>query len=242
MAAVLEALEACRATAEDLGAARVLAVATSATRDVDDPGAFLDAAEEVLGVRPRTISGLEEARASYRGVLAGTGFAPPLTVVDVGGGSTEIVSGGGPEPERVLSIDLGSVRLTDRLLRPLPADPDRLAAARAMAREHFAASGPAEGTVVAVGGTAATVSRLVEGDPRATIGLDDVEAVIARLAPRDVGGIAALGVPEGRADVILGGAIVLAAALAALEVDEFVVSRHDLLDGFAAALAGGQDS
>ena len=98
--AIARTLSALRSYAEDiaaLGADRVRMVATSAARDAANRDDFLDAAREVLGVRPEVISGDEEARLAFRGTTSGlpadVGNGPPYLVVDIGGGSTELVLG-----------------------------------------------------------------------------------------------------------------------------------------------------
>lgn len=111
------------AAAREAGAARLRFVATSATRDADDRADFLAAVERILGVTPETVTGDEEARLSFRGAVSAVDSARPVLVVDLGGGSTELVLGGA-EPEQAHSMDVGSVRLTER---------HRRAAARATA-------------------------------------------------------------------------------------------------------------
>jgi exopolyphosphatase / guanosine-5'-triphosphate,3'-diphosphate pyrophosphatase len=218
------------------------AVATSATRDVTDGGAFLDAAERILGRRPEVIEGDEEARLSFLGSLRGGHGAPPYLVIDLGGGSTEFVYGVA-QPEHSRSVDMGSVRLTERVLTERPAT-DLLRMARKEADHAFAALEfpGAIGTGVGVGGTFTTLvtldrrlpyAEIVEGE---TLTRDQIGALIDRLARVTVAETAAFtGVDPARAPVILGGAIVAERAMAAVGLDEVVASDYDLLDGIALA-------
>ncbi len=240
LTATLQALARYRDLAGAHRVERIRAVATSASRDVADPSEFLDQAEAVLGVRPEIIGGDVEAASSYRGATAGSPVPPPATVLDVGGGSTEIVHGHA-EPTWCRSIDIGSVRLTDRLLQDLPAGAGRVTAARAMAAEAFSVVRTPPGNAVGVGGTITTLAAMARPDlPVAgrPLEAETIAATIERLAHLSVDRIEAIaGVPAGRAPVILGGAIVVEAAMAAIDASTLVVSTRDLLDGIALDLA-----
>jgi exopolyphosphatase/guanosine-5'-triphosphate,3'-diphosphate pyrophosphatase len=226
------------------GIDRVRAVATSATRDVTDGEAFLDAAEGVLGVRPEVISGEEEAALSYRGALRGGPGESPIVAIDVGGGSTEFVYGT-DEPKHATSIDIGSVRLTERTLPDRPASGEQVAAARAEADRMLSEvelPGPVT-TAIGVGGTFTTLATLSRDLPyRASVqgevmSRDEVSLLVERLAGLTIEGTAALdGIDPARAPVILGGAIVVERAMAAAGLDQVVVSEHDLLDGIARSM------
>jgi exopolyphosphatase/guanosine-5'-triphosphate,3'-diphosphate pyrophosphatase len=240
----LDTLGQYREALDRRGVDRVRAVATSATRDVIDGKAFLDAAERVLGVRPEVISGEEEAALSYRGALRGGADEPPIVAIDVGGGSTEFVYGT-ERPESATSIDIGSVRLTERTLPDRPASPEQVAAARAEADQMLSEvelPGPVT-TAIGVGGTFTTLATLSRGLPyRASVqgevlSRDEVSLLVERLAGLTIEGTAALdGIDPARAPVILGGAIVVERAMAAAGLDQVVVSEHDLLDGIALSM------
>ncbi len=226
------------------GATEVRAVATSATRDVRDGDAFLDAAERMLGVRPEVISGEEEARLSFQGSLRGEVGEPPILAIDVGGGSTEFIYGS-EAPEYLISADMGSVRLTERSLPDRPAF-DHLPLARKEAGRAFEDVQPPGpiGTAVGVGGTFTTLATLSRRLPYRTsvqgevLSRADVEVLVHRLATLTIAETAALvGIDPERAPVILGGAIVVDRAIAAVGIDELVVSEHDLLDGIALSLS-----
>ncbi|ETZ34010.1 ppx/GppA phosphatase family protein [Mycobacterium intracellulare MIN_052511_1280] len=242
------------------GVERVRMVATSAARDVANRDDFFAMTADVLGaVLPgavaEVISGAEEAELSFRGAVGELdGGAGPFVVVDLGGGSTEIVVGG----EAVVasySADIGCVRLTERCLHSDPPTPAEVAAARQVVRERLeVALGvvPVEGarTWVGLAGTMTTLSALAHDLPAydsAAIHLSrvagaDLLAVCERLIGMTRAERAALPpMHEGRADVIGGGAIVveeLARELRARAgIEELTVSEHDILDGIVLSIA-----
>ena len=240
----LDTLAEYREAIDRHGATAIRAVATSATRDVVDGEAFLDAAESALGVRPEVISGEAEAVLSFAGGTRGVVESPPALVIDVGGGSTEFVYGS-DSPEYATSINMGSVRITERTLPDRPASPQQVAAARVEADRELSTvdlPGPV-GTSVGVGGTFTTLATLNRGLPYNTsvegerLTFADVGLLIDRLAALTIEGTAALeGIDPARAPVILGGAIVVERAMAAAGLDEVLVTEHDLLDGIAMSL------
>lgn len=233
--------------------------ATSAVRDASDRDRFLDAVADRVGLRVDVISGIEEAALGFAGATGAVPTRDPCLVIDVGGGSTELVVGRGGEVLASVSTQLGCVRLTERDLHHDPADPAELGAATrtadavltagiAVLADGLAPHGLSVAdvrTVVAVAGTATTLAAL-------HLGLDDYEesrihgtsvdagaldAITARLAGMSVAQRAALGpVQPGRAEVLHGGAIVLSRALRLLGRPELVVSEADSLDALAARL------
>lgn len=241
------------------GVERVRMVATSAARDVANRDDFFAMTADVLGaVLPgavaEVISGAEEAELSFRGAVGELdGGAGPFVVVDLGGGSTEIVVGG----EAVVasySADIGCVRLTERCLHSDPPTPAEVATARQVVRERLeVALGvvPVEGarTWVGLAGTMTTLSALAHDLPAydsAAIHLSrvagaDLLAVCERLIGMTRAERAALPpMHAGRADVIGGGAIVveeLARELRARAgIEELTVSEHDILDGIVLSI------
>ncbi|MGD1252765.1 exopolyphosphatase [Mycobacterium seoulense] len=243
------------------GVERMRMVATSAARDVANRDVFFAMTADVLGAAEpgavaEVITGAEEASLSFRGAVSELDSAAgPFVVVDLGGGSTEIVVGG----ESVVasySADIGCVRLTERCLHSDPPTPDEVAAARAVVRERLeVALGavPVEGarTWVGLAGTMTTLSALAHNMTAydsAAIHLSrvpggDLLAVCERLIGMTRSERAALPpMHEGRADVIGGGAIVveeLARELRARAgIDELTVSEHDILDGIVFSIAG----
>jgi exopolyphosphatase / guanosine-5'-triphosphate,3'-diphosphate pyrophosphatase len=242
------------------GVERVRMVATSAARDVTNRDDFFAMTAEVLGAAvPRAmaevITGEEEAALSFRGAVGELdGAAAPFVVVDLGGGSTEIVLGG----DRVVasySADIGCVRLTERCLHSDPPTPEEVEAARRVVRERLElalGAVPVEGarSWVGLAGTMTTLSALAHNmttyDSAAIhlsrVADSDLLAVCERLIGMTRSQRAALGpMHEGRADVIGGGAIVveeLARELRARAgIDELIVSEHDILDGIVLSIA-----
>lgn len=228
---------------DELGVVRRRAVATSATRDAADGVAFVDRAEDALGVRPVIIDGRQEAELSFRGATMRSRDFASAVVIDIGGGSTEFVYGSG-SAEYAISVDLGSVRLTDRELPTRPASTIQIGAARDAAHRAFAdvqLPGSPE-CAIGVAGTftslAAITLDLPEYDRESVDGsilrMQDLVSLIDDLAAKSVEETAAIpSLDPKRAPVILGGAVVAEAALSSVGIDSVVVSEHDLLDGLA---------
>jgi exopolyphosphatase / guanosine-5'-triphosphate,3'-diphosphate pyrophosphatase len=228
---------------EALGAERALAVATSAIRDADNGEAFLGEVEWSYGFKTRLLSGEDEAQLTLRGVASGRELNAHALVIDVGGGSTELVAG---SPERVavqISTDLGSVRLTERYLRGDPPGEGELSVCAAAIRSLLGERVPDEArtSVEAAIGVAGTITSLAALD----LGLaervdghrlthDAVHAQLTRLAAiplaerRQV-----LGLEPERAPVIVAGAMILRETMRYFGLDEVEVSERDLLDGAA---------
>lgn len=241
---------------------RVRMVATSATRDAANRDLFFAMTADVLGaVIPgsvaEVITGDEEAALSFRGAVGELdGAGAPFVVVDLGGGSTEIVLGkAADEIVAGYSADIGCVRLTERCLHSDPPSPEEVAAARAVVRERLDVAlrtVPVAGarTWVGLAGTMTTLSALAHGLTRydaalihlSRVPLDELVEVCDRLIGMTRAERAALGpMHEGRVDVIGGGAIVvqeLARELSSrAEISELVVSEHDILDGIVLSIA-----
>jgi exopolyphosphatase/guanosine-5'-triphosphate,3'-diphosphate pyrophosphatase len=223
-----------RREAEALGAERMLLVATSAVRDAENGEAFLGEIEWSYGFTTRLLSGDEEAELTLRGV----GELPPGAVVmDVGGGSTEFVGEG-----LRISLDVGSVRLTEKFLHGDPPSAEEVERAAAYVRELLPTVEISH--LVAVAGTVTTLAALELGhyDREQVEGYrlsrESVEALVDRLAALPVAERRELpGIEPERAPVIVGGAIVVREALRHFGLDELQVSEHDILDGAALAAA-----
>jgi exopolyphosphatase / guanosine-5'-triphosphate,3'-diphosphate pyrophosphatase len=236
VARVRNVLSDYRRTAESLHAERTLLVATSAVRDAENGEAFLGELEWSYGFATRLLSGEEEAQLTHRGV----GVTDPGTlIVDVGGGSTELVL-----DDVHVSLDVGSVRHTERFLHSDPPRKDELAACAAAVRAALPELEPT--TAIGVSGTITTLAALdlglVEYDREQVHGhrltLAGARAQLERLAALPLAlrrELPALE-PE-RAPVIVAGAIVLVEALAAYGLDAVTASERDLLDGAALAAA-----
>ncbi len=236
VARVRNCLTEYRREAERLGAERTLLVATSAVRDAENGEAFLGEIEWSYGFATRLLSGDEEADLMLRGVGA---IAPGTLVLDIGGGSTELVT-----LDSRVSLDVGSVRLTERFLHSDPPTRDELEASAEQVRALL----PQLDANSAIG-VAGTITSLAALD----LGLDEydrkrvhghelsragVERQLERLAAlplserREVPALE----PE-RAPVIVAGAVIAREVLAAYGLDALRVSEHDILDGVALAAA-----
>lgn len=249
---------------EDLDATRVRFVATSATRDARNRDEFVSGVVSALGVQPEVVSGDEEAALSFRGAtgqVAGAHPAPFL-VVDLGGGSTELVLGD-RVPEAVASMDVGCVRMTERHLRADPPTPGEVEAARADVRAALDQAGRVvpmgrASTLVGLAGSITTVTAHALGLDRyepgringAVLPVADVLAACEDLIRRDRDERAALGfMHPGRVDVIAAGAVVWSEVIARVRdevagaggrLEHVVTSEHDILDGIAWSLVEGR--
>ncbi|GAA3533621.1 hydrolase [Aeromicrobium flavum] len=246
--AMRRTLDACREYAGIIAAMGVDVVsfaATSAVRDADNATEFSDAVEAVLGVRPRVLTGEEEARASFEGATGDV--ADVLTaVIDLGGGSTEVVQGLGT-PSFSHSFDLGSVRMTERFLLTDPPSVGEVTACMAHLDAVIApvlAGLPPTEEIVGVAGTITTIAAHSLALPSydserihlARLRIDDLRAACGSLMQMPVADRRALPyMHPGRADVIAGGALILDRVLEHLPraTDEIVVSEQDILDGIA---------
>jgi exopolyphosphatase/guanosine-5'-triphosphate,3'-diphosphate pyrophosphatase len=257
-----EALNRTRAALGDYAAlctahsvARVRMVATSAARDASNRDVFFAMTTDVLGVSAEVITGTEEAKLSFRGAVNELDSAEaPFVVVDLGGGSTEIVLG----ESRVtasFSADIGCVRVTERCLHTDPPTAAEVTAAREMVRERLGEALRAvpvqrARTWVGVAGTMTTLAALSHDlrtyDSAAIhlsrVGIDRLLEVCDGLIGMTRAQRAALGpMHEGRADVIGAGAIVVEELAFALReragIKELTVSEHDILDGIALSIA-----
>ena len=240
------------AAIERLGATRVRAAATSASRDARNRDDFFDPATEALGgVRPELLTGDEEAAMSFLGATSGLREPAPYLVVDVGGGSTEFVVGT-DKPEGLISIDIGCVRLTEQFLHGDPPEPEELSNAVSVVRDYLAdvdrdVPGIAGAkTLVGLAGTVTTLAAIELG-----LAQYDAEAIhhfrLTRQAAEDVFRTLATepiaqrrhnpGLDPGRVDIIVGGAIIVVAILRHFGFPEMLVSEADILDGLARSLA-----
>jgi exopolyphosphatase/guanosine-5'-triphosphate,3'-diphosphate pyrophosphatase len=233
------------------GAERVRFVATSATRDVPNRDEFAAGVRDRFGVEPEVVSGDTEAELSFTGAtreLADGDLDRPFLVVDIGGGSTELVLGDpGAAPRAARSVDVGSVRMTERHLADDPPTATQVAAARADVEAAVRRAGETvplgeARTLVGLAGSVTTVAAMALDLPayqperihHAHVPADDVRRVAQRLLTMTHDQRAALPfLHPGRVDVIGAGALILAVVLDHVPVDEVVVSEHDILDGIA---------
>ncbi|GAA0796030.1 hydrolase [Spirilliplanes yamanashiensis] len=246
------ALRSYAAAIEELGATKVRMCATSASRDASNAADFRAMVRGILGVDPEVISGDEEARLSFAGAVRGLTAAAPYLVVDIGGGSTEFVTGT-DSVAAALSVDVGCVRMTERHLHGDPPTAAEVAAAEAditaaVDRALAAVDGRAAATLVGLAGSVTTVAALAQGLPgydpvrihHARISYADVARVTAELLAAPVADRLALPVMHpGRADVIGAGALVLRVVMERSGHDAVVASEHDILDGIAYSMIDG---
>jgi exopolyphosphatase / guanosine-5'-triphosphate,3'-diphosphate pyrophosphatase len=244
IARVRNALSEYRRRVEQLGAERTLAVATSAVRDAENGEAFLGEIEWSYGFSTQLLSGDEEALLTLRGVTAGRELGPRTLLLDVGGGSTELVVGGPEGVDSHASLDVGCVRLTERFLRSDPPTRDELDACAAHVREvlpELAVAG-----AVGVAGTVTTLAALdlglAEYDPERIHGHRIPAAALGRQLER----LASLpleerrrvpGLEPERAPVIVAGAVIVRETMRRYGLEELEASERDLLHGTALSAA-----
>jgi exopolyphosphatase/guanosine-5'-triphosphate,3'-diphosphate pyrophosphatase len=238
-------------------------VATSATRDAANAADFVSGVKEIIGAEPDVLRGDQEAQLSFLGATAelAAGRAgqpaavPPFLVTDIGGGSTEFVTGAGPDgPVAAVSMNVGCVRMTERHLRDDPPSPAQIAAATADIDAALAEAAqrvpvPSVRTLIGLAGSVTTVAGIALGldhyDParihHSVISAADVHGVTTQLLGQTHAERARIGVMHpGRVDVIGGGALVLDRIMTVFGFGEVLVSEHDILDGIAWSLASGR--
>lgn len=251
IARVRNCLAEYRHALESLGAERTLAVATSAVRDAENGEAFLGEIEWSYGFATRLLSGEDEARLTLRGVAAGRRLEPGTLVVDVGGGSTELLVAGADGVARSVSLQLGCVRATERFLDSDPPAPHELAACARSVRSLLGERVPDElrervSGAIGVAGTVTTLAALdlgLAGHDAARIhghrlSARAVERELERLAALPLGERRAVpGLEPARASVIVAGVLVVREILAHFGLDAIEASERDLLHGAALVAA-----
>jgi exopolyphosphatase/guanosine-5'-triphosphate,3'-diphosphate pyrophosphatase len=237
--------------ASEAGHAR--AVLTSAVRDADNGRAFVAEVRDRFGLLARELSGDEEARLTYLGATSRRRRDEPTLVIDIGGGSTELVVGEGDALRFHVSTQAGVVRQTERHLRADPPAADELRALTDDVRATFAEAVDDDATrlphgAIAVAGTATSLAAIelaldpydparVEGH---VLSLPACEALRDRLAAMPLQARRSIpGLHPDRAPVIVAGAVLLVEALRRFGLDAVEVSEHDLLYGAALAAARG---
>ncbi|HLF41465.1 MAG TPA: Ppx/GppA phosphatase family protein [Acidimicrobiia bacterium] len=242
------ALSRFRLIADSFGA-EIHAVATSAVREAENRREFLDAALAGAGVRVHVISGVEEARLIHLGVLQAVPvFDQQVLVIDIGGGSTEFVVGRGEDVFDARSLKIGAIRITERFFAKEPVKKKAVAEARTFIRSYLL---PVKrmvsehgGFQVAVGssGTILNVAEMVRArqgaEPRRQLGNTTLTAgelgeVVDDLAsrPKVADRLSVPGLDPRRADIILGGVLVLDEVVRALRIEELLMSDFALREG-----------
>lgn len=247
----LSTLDGYRAIWQDHGVdgAAVRIAATSAVRDAEDRERFIEGVRDATGVAPQVLTGDEEAEVAYRGAMTSLDVDGGVVLLDVGGGSTELVVGGA-EPEGAVSMQLGSVRLSERILQDAPPTAPQLAAARMEVADRIGEAATAlrvrgleprsVDTLVGVAGTVTTLGMLAMRQSEFRLGavhgrevdLPTVRDWSDRLLRMSTAEIAELGpVQAGREDVIAAGVLIVRSVMERLRFERLTVSEHDFLDG-----------
>ena len=231
---------------------RLRVTGTSAVRDAWNRDDFFEGVKRLTGQLPDLLSGEEEARTTFRGVVSDLGGGIPILVVDIGGGSTELVAGS-DEPEALVSLDFGCVRMLEKHLHSDPPSEKELQAMRDDVTQHLVEAKtnlvvPPGARLVGVAGTVTQLATLKVGlplyDPDVThhmvMSHGDVRLLSKRLASlpyekrRRIKGLEA-----GRVDVIVAGAEILLQIMEAFDAAEVLVSEKDILDGLVIGLLDG---
>ncbi len=233
------------------GVDRVRLTATSAARDATNRDDFFAGATAAVGVTPELLGGEEEARLSFLGATSELDpDAGPYLVADIGGGSTEFAVGA-HQPTGVLSTDIGCVRLTEKYLHSDPPAPEELSQAFDIVHGHLDDVARVIPSVaearrfVGLAGTVTTMAAVELG--LATYDRDRIHHfVLTRAAAEDVFRTLATenrrqrlhnpGLEEARADVIVGGAVIVVAVMRHFDLQECLVSEADILDGLVLSL------
>ncbi|MGH2753558.1 MAG: exopolyphosphatase [Actinomycetota bacterium] len=237
------------ATCGELGVEKLRVTGTSAVRDAHNREEFIEGVRRLTGAEPELLSGDEEARAMFLGTLSDLAEPGPVLVVDIGGGSTELVAGRS-EPERLVSLDIGCVRMLEKHLHSDPPEADELTALREdvsgkllAVREGLGV--PPGARMIGVAGTVTQLAAMKVGllvhDPDVThhmvLSHGDIRLMARRLASvtyeqrRSTPGL-----EPGRADVIVAGAEILLCVMETFDTAEVLVSEKDILDGLVLQL------
>ena len=229
---------------------RVRFCATSATRDASNAQVFTDGVRERLGVTPEVLSGPEEAALVFEGAVAHlrSPVEEPVLVVDIGGGSTEVVLGR-THPDAAVSMDIGSVRLHERHLHDDPPSDDQVVACLADVDRHLHECPVPVAEARSVIGTSGTIKSLAaamlelpfydrDAIDGARFGADETREYVGRLVAMTVAERRAIpSMHPGRADVIGAGALIWSRVLTRAGVSAYTVSEADILYGIASSMA-----
>ena len=237
--------------AESLGTSSIVAVATSAVRESPNGKEFLHQIETEVGLIVDLISGPEEARRIYLGVLSGMEFNnKPHIIIDIGGGSTELILGDSEEPRSLTSTKIGAVRLTGELIASDPISETEFKYLQAYARGMLERSVEEVQGKLKIGdspqliGTSGTIETIATIHAREKLGLvpstlngyqfslQDLRTWVNRLRKMtNVERASIPGIPEKRSEVILSGAVILQEAMTLLGVESLTVCERSLREG-----------
>ncbi len=243
-----EALARYAERASELGTERVLAVATSAVRDASNGKELLAEIERRYGFEARLLSGVEEARTTFRGVTSRRPAGDGTVICDIGGGSTEFVLGSSEGVVDQVSLDIGCVRLSERFLPSAPPPAESVAELRAAVAKVIPRDlTDAAHELIGVAGTVTTLATIDLGltseDPSVidghTLSAETVERLLAYLSGLRLEELHQVqGLMPARAPTIVAGAAILAEVIAACGTGEATVSERDILHGAVLAAAG----
>jgi exopolyphosphatase / guanosine-5'-triphosphate,3'-diphosphate pyrophosphatase len=241
-------------TALAKGCERIFGIGTSALRDAANSGEFSQAFERIVGAPLAIVPGEEEARCSFAGVInglraAGRDVPDAMSVIDVGGGSTEFATRGRADAEpEVVSLQIGAVRLTEKYLTGDPPSELEIERCRQAIRAQLTslpATARPSGMVVAVGGTATTAARMLQlaGDSTganvADVPMDDLRSLLKATLSMTLGQRRRMrGLPEQRADIFPAGLMIVVEAAESANAQWLIVSESDLLVGYLARKVG----
>ncbi len=237
------------ATCGELGVERLRVTGTSAVRDARNREEFFEGVRKLTGTDPELLTGEEEARATFLGTLSDLDETGTVVVVDIGGGSTELIVGH-DEPERLVSMDIGCVRLFEKYLESDPPSREEIEALRAEVDDVLAGvkdelDVPPGARLIGVAGTVTQLATLKAGvpvyDPDVThhsvLSHGDVRSIARRLESLTFAQRKRVkGLEPGRADVIVSGAEILLGVMECFDIPEVLVSERDILDGLVIGL------
>ena len=239
------------ARAREYGCEKISAVGTSALRDAKNREAFLQLLQQETGIAVNVISGETEARLTYRGALSNKRTLPePLAIIDIGGGSTEVVFGTHTQITRARSADIGSVRLTERILQHDPVRAEEVQTFRAVVEQVMRDTWPfAElenvASMLGTPGTITTLAAMAQGltqyEPERidnfALSFNTLSEIVATLVRLPIAERKQLpGLSPGRADVILAGALLLETFMRIYRFEQIVVSNRGLRHGVVLAI------
>ena len=248
--AALQRLIAClseyRQISDQHNAEEIIAAGTSALRDAQNHHEVISEVAREAGITIRCIAGHEEAELTFFGAVAGMSNIPALfTVIDIGGGSTEISIGSTTALEKSVSLNIGSVRLTERLFTTLPPPQHEVDAAKKHINDLLTSSllpfFAARDHVYGVAGTLTTIAQVSQGLKHFDalkvhnypLSFNEVHTFLEKLKESSLEQIIHLGIPDGRADVITMGTLILHQFMRLLGVAEIRVSIQGLRFGIA---------
>lgn len=241
------------ATCGELGVDRIRVTGTSAVRDARNRDEFFEGVRKLTGSEAEVLTGEEEARATFLGTLSDLEEGGTVVVVDIGGGSTELIVGTA-EPERLVSLDIGCVRMFEKYLETDPPSGEEIEAMRAEIDEALDTvkgelAVPPGSRLIGVAGTVSQLARLKVGSPvydpdvthHSVLSHGDVRSLSRRLVSLTIAQRKRIsGLEPGRADVIVAGAGILQGVMEVFDLPEVLVSERDILDGLVMGLLASE--